>query len=177
MEALGFSLSWVGWALITGGGITAALGIWRSGRGTRKSRRDFGDFDMPIEAAIHHIVDSTHHTFTRSSLAERNAFEQLHKAMCAGLLPVIGKLGESAVPRKISPRRCKKLQRREMATPHGMRFHLTEKGPFKKVTDELKKDSPVFIKKDDLFGFGELRVRSEDLYGIWPRNMEEGGGE
>ena len=140
-----------------------------------KQARKFSDFDMPIETAIDHIVDSTHHSFTRSSLAERNAFEQLHKAMCAGLLPVIGKRGVSAVPRKISPRRCKKLQRREMATPHGMRFHLTEKRPFKKVTDGLKKDSPVLVKQDDLFGFGELRVRSKDLYATWPLNLEEGG--
>ena len=174
VEALGFSLSWVGWAFITSAGITTALGIWRSGRSTRKSKRDFGDFDMQIETAIDHIVDSTHHSFTRSSLAERNAFEQLHKAMCAGLLPVIGKHGENAIPRKISPRRCKKLQGREVATPHGMRFHLVESRLLKKNMNGLKKEPPVLVEQSGPFGFGELRVRSKDLYGIWPRNMEGG---
>ena len=67
--------------------IADALWRWRRGKsGRQKPQRDFSDFDMAIEQAIDHIVDSTHHSFTRSSLAERNAFEQLHKAMCAGFV-------------------------------------------------------------------------------------------
>ena len=38
----------------------------------------------------------------------------------------------------------------------------------------LKKEPPVLVEQSGPFGFGELRVRSKDLYGIWPRNLEGG---
>lgn len=141
-----------------------APGLWRrAGKIARwKSQQDFGDFDMKVEAAADYIVDSTHHSFTRSSLAERNAFKQLHKAMCSGRLAVIGKKGEEAIPQKISARRCRKLHRIEVVTPQGMRFHLTERN--------LQERPPVPFEKSDPLGFQELRIRSQDLYGIWPRD-------
>ena len=64
-----------------------------------------------------------------------------------------------------------------MATPHGIRFHLVDRRLLKKIMDGLGKEPPVLIEQSGPFGFSELRVRSKDVYGIWPRNMEEGGGE
>ena len=137
-----------------------------------KRVQDFSDFDMPVEMAIDHIVDSTHHSFNRRSLAERNAFAQLHTAMCSGRLAVIGKRGEALVPRIISPRQCRKLEGREVVTPHGMRFHLVEKKLLKGIMKEIEKRPSALDEQKGPFGFSELRVRSKDIYGIWPRNVE-----
>ena len=129
----------------------------RRGKSVRqKPQRDFSRFDMPIEQAIDHIVDSTNHPFTSLYLAENNAFEQLHKAMSTGLLAVIGKHGENEIPRKISPRRCRKLHRVEGPTPHGVRFYLGEVNP--------QEELPPPSEQSKRITFRELRVRSEELY-------------
>ena len=165
-----------------GAGIVFVHWRWKLKKEREAPKRDarvqgFSDFDMPIETAIEHIVDSTHHTFTRSSLAERNAFAQLHTAMCSGRLPVIGREGEATTPRKISRCRCKKLDCIEMATPQGIRFQLIDREQNERIAKGLKalrERSITRFEESAPIGFSELRVRSKDVYGIWPRNMEGG---
>ena len=112
---------------------------WVKGRAPQHDKRvqDFSDFDMPIDAAVDHIVDTTHYTFTRSSLAERNAFAQLYTAMCSGRLPAIGREGEATMPRKISRRQRKRLDCIEMATPQGIRFQLIDREQNKRIADGI----------------------------------------
>lgn len=113
--------------------------LWPSKKPHRRETAcGFSDFDMPIEMAIDHIVNSTHHSFTRPSLDEDNAIEQLHKAMCSGRLAVIGKRGEASISPRISPRRCRRLEGREVATRHGMRVHLAEGKLLKRITEEIR---------------------------------------
>lgn len=180
MQALGFAIPPWAWAVITAVGVGWFVGVWASDGFKFRLRRkeDFSDFDMRIEGAIQHIVDSTHHSFIRSSLAERNAFEQFHTAMCSGHLDVIGREGGATKPRKISRRRCKKLDRIEVATAHGIRFQLAEKKVLDEIATGIKavsEGSSSRFEHKGPRGFSELRVRAKDVFGIWPKDME--GGE
>ena len=125
----------------------------------------FSDFDVAIQDAIDHLIHTTPHSFTRSSLAERSAFQALLEAMRAGRLPVIGMKGEHGIPQQISPRQCSKLHPIEVATLHGVRFHLVDESTKTKRPETL-------IERSDPLGFSGLRVRSDDLYRIWPKDQQ-----
>ena len=97
-----------------------------------------------------------------------HAFESLHKAMCDGTLRVIGSKGEGRSPKRISSRKCKRLKPTKVvipanrSAPRGVRFDLINKSEV--PTPLVETDKPI--------GFTGLRVRSDDLYGLWPKNQE-----
>ena len=126
------------------------------------STAGFSDFDLSIEEAIDHWVETAAHSFDCQPLAEQAAFKVLHEAMCAGRLAVIGQKGETAPLKRISRRQCKKLHRIEVTTPHGMRFHLVDQATKERAPGEYT----------NALGFSGLRVRSRDLYALWPRNRQ-----
>ena len=129
---------------------------------------DCSIFDMPIHSAIHHLVRSTPHSYTRSDWAEQAAFSQLYKMMCDGTLKVAGSKTEFGVVHPISPEECKKLEPRESilkrspAAPDGVAFILAP------PIDEPSKEA---ISIDESGAFRNLRVRSQDLYRYWPSPM------
>ena len=121
---------------------------------------DFRSFDVPIRDAVNHLVETNTHTFNSSGGAERYAFEALYKEMCAGRLSVIGMKGDFDAPERISACKCKKLRTDVVLSPNGVIFSLIDQSKVPKPLVEFR-GPPGFI---------GLRVRSEDLYGIWPRN-------
>ena len=128
---------------------------------------DFDDFDVSIQLAVNHLVGTFPHSFNSSGSAERHAFQALYEAMCAGKLPVIGTEGEFNTPKRIRTRKCKRLRPIEVAVPPnpaspcGVRFHLI---------DESISIEPL-VEHSGPFGLTGLRVRSKDLYHIWPKNQ------
>ena len=126
------------------------------------SKASFEQFDTPIRKAIYHLIETSPHSYTCSGLAEREAFKKLYEAMCKGRLPVIGREGDFMMPRHISWWQCRHLKPREVAVnatdaaPDGVRFSLvrfkTDEG-YEKLELELC----------------DLRVRSLDLYNLWPK--------
>ena len=96
------------------------------------------------------------------------AFNALYNQMCKGKLPVIGSWGEGTPPRRIEARRCRRLMPvatiipRNPTTPQGVRFDLVDKSSMAMLVEH---DKPV--------GFTGLRVRSRDLYRLWPQDGED----
>ena len=124
-------------------------------------RGSFHRFDVSIRQAIYHLIETTPHSYTQSSLAEREALNNLYKAMCDGRLPVIGKEGDFMMPRRISRWECRRLKPMEVvvnateAAPDGVRFSL--------ILDKTEDGHKVELELCD------LRVRSRDLYAVWPK--------
>ncbi len=122
-------------------------------------------FDMPIQEAVDHYVRTFPHSYRDG--ADQHAFEVLHKAMCGGKLPVVGSRGEDAPPKRISARRCKRLKPirtllpKNRASPQGVRFDLMESV---EATEPLEENT-------DFLGYTGLRVRSSDLYRLWPKDL------
>ena len=121
------------------------------------------EFNVPILDAIRHLLESPH-SYTRSDWAERNAFTMIHRdALCTGRLPVIGRETDFSAPRRISAWECRRLDAIEVvvmpspAAPDGVRFVLVEP-----TTGDPDKDA-------DRLHLRDLRVRSRDLYRIWPK--------
>lgn len=136
-------------------------------RAQRHARsEEFSSFDVPIRKAIDHYVSTEPHSYT--SNAELHAFRALHRAMREGVLRVVGSKGEGGIPREISARECRRLTPimvivpRLPASPDGVRLDLI---------DESIGIEPG-VEYDDPIGFSGLRVRSNDLYRIWPKNKE-----
>ena len=152
--------------------IALPLMFWPASK-DRKKRR-FSDFDMPILAAVEHMVQTVSHTWDSPDKAERAFFRSLHTQMRAGRLRVIGaevpdgplrriskkKLGSlSPVPRNVPP---------SDTAPHGVSFVLIDEARL----------APPDKQKGPLPGFFDLRLRSKDLYRLWPRTRaQKGGGE
>ena len=122
----------------------------------------FEQFDTPIRKAIYHLIETTPHSYTCSGMAERQAFTKLHEAMCEGRLPVIGKEGDFMMPRRIYRWECRRLKPMEVAVnatdaaPDGVRFSL-----IRIKTDEGHEKLELEL--------CDLRVRSSDLYDLWPK--------
>ena len=125
-------------------------------------------FDIPIRDAIIHAANSTDHSYGSPNLRDRHFFEQLHVAMCSGELLVVGREGEAGALTHISRWRCRKLRPLEMvvprnpSTPEGVRYCLVDKEA------EPPADSVGEVQFRGLMG---LRVRSQDLYRLWPTNQ------
>ncbi len=119
---------------------------------TRIRVRQFG---VPIRDAIDHVVMTSPRSLSNSERAERHFFEVLHEQTCSGDLLVIGRKGKTNAPMRISARKCKQLKPMEVVvgcsptSPRGVRLSL-----FGGQTSE----------------FTGLRLRSRDLYRIWPKD-------
>ena len=122
----------------------------------------FEQFDTPIRKAIYHLIETTPHSYTWSGMAERQAFTKLYEAICEGRLPAIGKEGDFMMPRRISRWECRRLKPMEVAVnatdaaPDGVRFSLV-----RIKTDEGHEKLELEL--------CDLRVRSFDLYDLWPK--------
>ncbi len=127
--------------------------------------KDLHSFDMPIREAVDHYVRTFPHSYRDG--ADRHAFEVLHKAMCTGKLPVIGTKGERGMPKRLSLRQCRRLKPirifvpKNPASPQGVRFDLIDEAV---VTDPL-------AETEEPIGYTGLRVRSSDLYRLWPKDL------
>ena len=142
----------------------AKHGRWLAGQigriSSQLSENDVSQFDTPILDAINHLIQTAPHSYTRSDLAERNAFAALHEKMCSGRLAVIGKESDFVAPRPITVKECKRLEPREVvvirtaSAPDGARFSLCR---------------PRTGQDDERLEMCDLRVRSRDLFRIWPR--------
>ena len=126
-------------------------------------------FDMPIRDAISHIVETSTYDFTSSYASDQSAFEELYREMCSGKLLIVGSWGSDSPRKRIGPRKCKRFAPRRVViprtcdSPDGYRFDLIEE---LEVAPLVEHDKPT--------GFTRLRVRSRDLYKIWPRNKRDG---
>ena len=126
------------------------------------------DFDVPILDAIHYIAQATPSSYQGSRAIELHAFGVLHRRMCEGKLPVAGRLGEDGDLRQISSQECKMLVPQEVVVPlhptapNGVMFALI-------YADELE-SLPTAVEMERVQWYVGLRVRSRDLYRLWPRN-------
>ena len=139
---------------------------WREMWGRLGPNRDRRSFDTPIREAVDHYVRTFPHSYKDG--ADQHAFEVFHKAMCNGELPVMGAKDEDAAPERLSTQQCKLLKPimacvpKNWASPQGVRFDLFESvGP-----------SPPLEESAGFLGYTGLRVRSADLYRLWPKNRE-----
>lgn len=143
---------------------TVAIPFMRGG--DIRFRRTFSSFNTPVRDAIKHFVLTVPHSYED---AERYAFRSLHKAMCDGLLPVVGCKREGSRVRRISAKQCRLLEPtiilvpKNPATPQGVMYGLSWDTP-----------PPVpLLETDAALGFTELRVRSSDLYNLFPQNRKD----
>ena len=126
----------------------------------RRIRTRVSGFDMQIRDAINHLSQTIPHSYRDTGMMERNFFRMLHREMCTGRLQVIGMKGESGLLKEINARQCKRLTPTQAVvplnqlTPDGVRFSLIYR-----PTDKC----PDFVE------FLGLRIRSQDLYEIWPK--------
>ena len=115
------------------------------------------NYDMSIEEALRLFWENVNHTFRSSGVSDRYFFNLLHKKMCSGDLPVVGRLGRGGDIQILSPDQCERLNPREINVPinptalQGVSFVLSP--------------SETGIPPSKMF-WG-LRVRSEDLHQIW----------
>ena len=111
---------WPEWSAWTWWGI-AFLGATALAADTYRPKvlfaRGLDSFDMPVQGALNHLIETVPHSFDSSGKAERHFFRALHEQMCAGKLPVIGSKGEGTPPERVSARRCRKLTPQEVAVP------------------------------------------------------------
>ena len=147
--------------------IALPLMFWPASK-DRKKRR-FSDFDMPILAAIEHMMQTVTHSWDSPDKAERFFFRAIHAQMCAGRLRVIGAEAPGGPLRRIRKKELAGLTPVPMnvppsdTAPHGVRFDLI---------DEARLGGPD-KHKGPLPGFFDLRVRSKDLYRLWPRTRSQ----
>ena len=157
------------WSFIVHRGMVKSL--WRRRDGAAgvapEQADDFSDYDVPVRDAIEHVVAMSAHTFNNSGDADRQAFEALHKEMCADRLPVIGALGDFNAPERVSARKCRELKPRPVIVP---RNPTSPNGMLFALVDETRIDVTPLVERSDPLGFTGLRVRSADLYRKWPRN-------
>ena len=127
-------------------------------------------FDMSIRAVINYLAETVPHSFDRSSLSDRAAFKKLHELMCSGALPVVGATETFGVRQRISPEKCFELTQEEQvvplnpASPEGFRFCLTSYADKNWEHDWDGKTQPEILEQ-----YTDLRVRSEDVYRLWPK--------
>ena len=188
----GLSVGWLGVSFLTENlfpvgdwrwGITAALFFMVAGiawawpskkRETQapKRERKFSDFDMPALAAVEHMKQTVAHAWDSPDKAERDFWQKIHEQMRAGRLRVIGAEVQGGPLRRISKRTLANLLPVPMnvpesdTAPYGVGFVLIDEA---KLAEPDKHRGP-------LPGFFDLRVRSRDLYRLWPRTRSQNGG-
>jgi len=127
-------------------------------------------FDMPIRDVIGHLEQTVPHSFDQSSSAERLAFKQLHERMCSGDLPVIGSTTAFGSPQLIPAAKCRELTPQDQAVPanpsapQGVRFCLIQY-----LDPNWADDWDGLTQPKIVVQYTDLRVRSVDLYRLWPR--------
>ena len=124
----------------------------------RRKRANVENYDMPIKNALQLLWENVDHTFASSGPADRFFFAQIHKKMCSGKIPVVGRLGKEGDLRIIPPSECRLLIPIEPVVPinptalQGVSFVL----------------SPSETEAPPSKMFWGLRIRSKDLHRVWP---------
>ena len=140
---------------------------------TRRGSNNEESFDMPIDEAIKYLGRTVQHSFGASRRFDRVAFKMLHKPMCSGELPVIGSSeqhGVLSVPSVIPPKRCIEMTPEEqvvpigLSAPDGVRFRLIAYADKNWLDNWDGVSQPVILEQ-----YSDLRVRSADVYRLWPR--------
>ena len=144
--------------------IQVNVNVGEAGTDAASAEGDDTAFDLPIRDAIYQLIETVPHSFDSSGRAERHFFQVLYQQMCTGALPVIGSREEGSPPECISAGQCRALTPQEVvvpanpSAPHGVRFDLFDMSVAPEPGVEYR---PV--------GFSGLRIRSRDLYRIWPQ--------
>ena len=161
---------WWNYALIGGGVLLATYSLlperllrWTglSGRATR-----IRDYDLPIRVAIRHVIHTTPHSYQTAQMAADHYFEVLYEQMCSGEIGVVGRRGEDEELKYINKRECKRytpsmvVVPRSPSAPEGLRYCLVAR---------TRSSTPYPLQEVAFDGFTDLRVRSRDLYRLWPR--------
>ena len=134
---------------------------------TRLFRPSLRHFDVPIRDAIRHAADSTDHSYGDPVLRDEHFFNLLHESMCSGEMLVAGRKDEEGALKRIGREECKNLIPQEMAvprnpsTPEGARYCLVERTTYETRNERVEKKLRGY--------YTGLRVRSRDLYHLWPK--------
>lgn len=110
------------------------------------------------------------HTFDRSSLSDRVAFRKLYELICSRELPVVGATETFGVRHRTALERCAKLTPEEQVVPRnpstleGVRFSLIDFADKNWKQDWDGRAQPQILEK-----YIDLRVRSSDVYQLWPK--------
>ena len=126
-------------------------------------------FDISLQEAIDYLVRRSPHSFNSDALVKRDRFKQLYKEMCSGRLLVAGSEKEAMPTKRIRSKRCKELTPREVViprnptAPNGIRYDLIDESAILPL-----------VEYSESVGFTDLRVRSKDLYRLWPQNRNSG---
>ena len=159
------------WFGICGSAILGIIFLWLHERYWVKPRVRV-HFDMPILAAIEHMMQTVPHSWDSPDKAERFFFRAIHKQMKAGRLRVMGAEAPGGEVRRIRKKQLSSLTPvptnvpESETTPYGVRFDLI---------DEAKLGKPR-VQSGSFPGFFDLRLRSKDLYRLWPRTRSQDGG-
>ena len=163
-----------GWGVIAAASLGVLIGMyWQDAERRFKRAQKRTDFDMPIREAVNHLVSTVPHSFDSADKAERFFFDRLYTLMCEGKLPVIGARVEGDRPRRLKRRQCRRYKPiainvpRSPTSPDGVRFDLLDR----------KVESLSLVEWKSFPGFTGLRVRSANLYGMYPQNRASEGGE
>ena len=151
------------------GAIGIMLTVWIF---TLEWRGVHAPFDTPIRKAIRHVVDTTTDSYDRDWLAEDAAFRTLHADFCnrRRRLPVRGRDQLLGPLKRISRKKCRTLEPGPLVVPEkptapdGIVFAL-----FKQPVQVKPRESSLSGPSPMEF-YWSLRVRSKDLYRIWPQD-------
>ena len=127
---------------------------------------------MPVLEAIEHMKQTVAHQWDSHDKAERDFWKRIHEQMRAGRLRVIGAEVPGGPLRRISRKELAKLTPVPMnvppsdTAPYGVRFDLLDEA---RLTES---DSY----RDPFPGAYDLRVRSKELYRLWPQTLAQNGG-
>ena len=162
-------------ALVFVGLVVELLWRWRRRRKSarRKQAQDFGDFDMSILDAVEHMMQTVPHSWDSPDKAERFFFRAIHKQMKAGRLRVMGAATSGGRVQRISKKQLSSLSPESISgpetdtTPYGVRFELIDKAEIGEPR----------VLSDGFPGFSDIRLRSRDVYRLWPRTRSQNGGE
>ena len=125
-------------------------------------RPPLDEFDMPILDAIRNILSTEANSYGGQLLAERTAFNEIHKLMCSGKLAVVGAEIDFEPSMLIKPKKCKQLFPHEIIVP---RNRTAPNGYVFALIDRRDSD-------DKIRYYRALRVRSKQFCKHWPKANE-----
>ena len=149
------------WPAFVLAGVAVVFGILgvldqREKRRIEKSRQDIRQYDLDIANAIKILTAATsaRHGWDSEYNFEDYVFKKLHRYMCNGELAVAGSTDALEKISPITKEKCQLLIPAVALAPKGRVLYWMHS----ELNDSFQADE-VYM---------ELRVRSEDLYRIWP---------
>ena len=128
-------------------------------------------FDMPINAAIAHVLAHNPSTAIRRVDAEMKAFEGIFKEAKDGKIAIAGSPDEGVPPTRIPRCRLRRLIPRDMAIP------LSEEAPEGHVYTLCGFTPKEFreYKRSETETYTNLLVKSREFHRLWPKTGEVEG--